>query len=332
MNNKSKQCLLHIGAPKTGSTALENFLLTNRDKLAEYGWVYPLATVRGYGHHDLAYLVSGSYPDWALPQAKTFDELLEQLFDAITDQVNIILSSEIFYMYSNPEDVADMCEKLGIRTADVRVALYIRRQDDAHVSWYNQRVKAQGYDNTIRASIDDSFDLWDYEKKLQPWQDVFGSDNILVRIFDKQELAGGDVRSDFLTVLNIPAVDFQLPAMEINTRLCRDILEFQRLINKLPMEPVQKRQFREELMSLSRATGNTGLFDDSPLLDNDERRQILTSYTKSNQALARKYFQRDELFNEEITVQTEGQTGTHDLGVEKLSYILGWILSTRAAR
>ena len=331
MNNLNKQCVLHIGAPKTGSTALENFLLSNRDKLAECGWEYPEATVRGYGHHDLAYLVSGSYPDWALPQKKTFNELLEQLSEATADHANVILSSEIFFMYSNPADVANMCEELGYNTADVRVVLYIRRQDDAHLSWYNQRVKAQGYDKTIAASVDDSFGLWDYARKIQPWQDVFGTDNIVLRIFDKEELVGGDVRSDFLTILNVPVTDFQQPATEINTRLCRDILEFQRLINKLPMEPVQKRQFREQLMSLSRAAEKTGLFDDTPLLDIQARRRILASYAKSNETIAREYFHRTELFHGKMPGQVEQKTAVNGLDAEKLSYILGWILATRDA-
>lgn len=34
--------LIHIGMPKTGTTALQNFLLVNNDKLEKYGWCYPI--------------------------------------------------------------------------------------------------------------------------------------------------------------------------------------------------------------------------------------------------------------------------------------------------
>ena len=34
--------VIHIGMPKTGSTALQYFLYLNRDKLERHGWCYPL--------------------------------------------------------------------------------------------------------------------------------------------------------------------------------------------------------------------------------------------------------------------------------------------------
>lgn len=326
MIKDNKKCVLHIGAPKTGSTSLEKFLFGNQDKLTENGWFYPCATVRGYGHHDLAYLVSGSYPDWALPQDKTFDELLEELHNAITDHSKIILSSEIYYMYSKPADVAKMLEYLGIPIANVRIILYIRRQDEAHLSWYNQRVKAQGYTDSINNSIDDSFGLWDYRQKLSPWQKVFGRDSITLRIYEKEKLAGGDVRNDFLTAIDVEVSGFQWPEQEVNTRLCSDILEFQRLVNKLPLEPLQKRKFREKLMLLSESSKNTGLFDDLPLLDNNKRERILESYAKSNAEVARDYFQRDLLFDDAMPNHAEKTTARCGLDVEKLGLILGWIL------
>ena len=40
-NAKSYDVILHIGAPKTGSSALLNFFLKNREQLASAGYYYP---------------------------------------------------------------------------------------------------------------------------------------------------------------------------------------------------------------------------------------------------------------------------------------------------
>ena len=68
-------CFLHIGAPKTGTTLLQRVLFENKERLRNYGIDYPDISLRGYGHHDLAFLIAGGYPDWATPQPRTLAEL-----------------------------------------------------------------------------------------------------------------------------------------------------------------------------------------------------------------------------------------------------------------
>ena len=43
MNNMGTNTLLiHIGMPKTGTTALQSFLFNNNSLLKKYGWCYPV--------------------------------------------------------------------------------------------------------------------------------------------------------------------------------------------------------------------------------------------------------------------------------------------------
>ena len=332
MKSKNKSCLLHIGAPKTGSTALQKFLAANRHVLTRLSWEYPDVNLRGFGHHDLAFLVGEGYPDWALSQERTFDELLRDLMSSVAESSRIIISSENFYLFPNPKGVAKMLRKGKFPRETVKVVVYVRRQDDALVSWYNQVVKAQGYTGSITECIADNRDLWDYATRLEAWSDVFGRDNLIVRPYQTKELVEGDIRRDFLWVAGLPPEVFDWSEGLTNTRINRDLLEFQRLVNQLPLSPPEKRRFHKELISLTSATAMMGLFDDSPLLTSSQRRRIVSTYADSNARVAKYYLDRHELFDENMSAEPERPKKRKGLSVEKLIYILGWILAQRSEK
>jgi hypothetical protein len=330
MTSVSKKCLLHIGAPKTGTTALQAFLAENREILMETGWCYPDVNLRGYGHHDLAFLISGGYPDWATPQEKRLDELQEELKIAVENYPNIILSSEDFYLYPKPELTADVLNSAGMPADSVRVIVYIRRQDEAHIAWYNQVVKAQGYAESITGCIDQYHNLWDYYDRLQPWADVFGWKNMVIRSFDRSSLVAGDIKRDFLEIAAVNPDKFHFNDTELNTRINTDLLEFQRRINRLPLTPQEKRRYHKELIELTRVTSGTDLFSDAPLLTAVQRRDILESYKASN-ARIRKQIGRSILFKTTGDEYNEDEQETvyngDSLTTDKVVYIFGWLLA-----
>ena len=326
---KNKSCLLHIGAPKTGSTALQKFLFCNREALKNLGWDYPDVSLRGFGHHDLAFLIAGGYPEWALPQERTLKDLLVDLKLSVAERLKIVMSSENFYLLPNPQGAARMLTEVDFPPGNVKVIVYIRRQDNVHISWYNQVVKAQGYTGTIDECIIENHELWDYAARLDTWSEVFGHENLIVRPYQTDDLAEGDIRRDFIRLAGLPMEVFDWQEESINTRINRDVLEFQRLVNQLPLTPPEKRRFHKELMALTAATETMGLFDDSPLLTSAQRSKILSDYADSNARVARVYLGREQLFDEHQPVDSLQKKGNSGLSVEKLSYILGWLLVRR---
>lgn len=56
-----------------------NCFCENRDELGRLGLLYPDVSLRGFGHHDLAFLVSGGYPDWAAGQDRPLHMLAADL-------------------------------------------------------------------------------------------------------------------------------------------------------------------------------------------------------------------------------------------------------------
>jgi hypothetical protein len=317
----SARLILHIGSPKTGSTALQKALYLNRDALKSQGVSYAEVNLRGYGHHDLAYLLGGGYPDFATPQPRPLAELLLELDQALAEPVEtVVISSENFYLYPNPGPLKEAIAKSPV-SRQVAVVVYVRRQDELAVSWYNQAVKAQGYTGDFQKHLKEMLKLWDLEQALKPWVAAFGQESICLRVYEQL-----DILADFSMLTGIQFE--QLPVEPTNTRLVRDLLELQRITNRLPLSIQEKRRYHHELMALSRSPDVLELLNDTPLLSPEEARAILAHFEASNQRTARKFLKRDQLF---LAPLFDGPTPPPypGLKVETLALVSSWLLAKR---
>ncbi len=323
-------CVIHIGAPKTGSTAIQRYLFESRSALAAQGWDYPDISLRGFGHHDLAFALADVSPDWATPGPLARDELMQQAVAVLgAAGRDIVLSSENLYLFPAPDSLRELLERSGVLESHrIRIVAYLRRQDLAHESWYNQAVKAQGFCGTIEDSLGQFDELWDYAARLEPWLNVFDDQDVVLADYDECRV---DLVGHFCGVAGLPAPqDASSVAREINTSLNRDLLAFQRAINRLPLSNVEKRRHHKSLMELTRRSAGLGLFDESPLIDAGRRRQILARYEAGNVSLARRCFGRDRLFAAPGGDDADATGSVEGLNEEKILQILYWILSRDA--
>jgi hypothetical protein len=329
-------CYIHIGAPKTGSTFLQRVFCENRLVLGRAGLLYPEISLRGFGHHDIAFLLAGGYPDWATPQERSLDDLGKDLAKAVESHAgSILLSSEDFYLFPEPARLVSFLESAGaLAGRPARIVVYLRRQDEAHESWYNQRVKAQGETGAIEASLSRFYDLWDYQSRLAPWAAAFGEDALVVRRYVPPAEDSPSLIDDMMRVLAIEDFAPAAPAISINSGENRDILEFQRILNQLPLSVQEKRRFHKELIALSERARGQGLFDERPLLDLGARGTLMRRYERSNAAVAERWFAGAPLFPEtpakasaEEAAPPAAETG---LTTAKMLYILGWLLAYKA--
>lgn len=330
----ARTCFVHIGAPKTGSTFLQKTLAENQEVLLESGLLYPPATLRGFGHHDIAFLLSGGYPDWATPQPKSLEQLQAEFAEDIAGHDgDVLLSSEDFYLFPAPDRLAAFLEATGASAGrDVKIVVYLRRQDELQEAWYNQRVKAMGETRQIAEVLSESAPLWDFGAQLRPWADAFGEDAIRVRRYRSVGQTAPTLLEDFLAALERPGAELAVADAPVNVRENRDILEFQRRLNRLPLTPQEKRRFHRQLMTLSERTAALDLFDQRPLLDEAQRAAILEGYAESNAEAARRYLGEATLFDRgSAAVAASAPPGAEEgLTADKLVYILGWILATSA--
>jgi hypothetical protein len=321
-------CYIHIGAPKTGTTFLQKILFDNRNALAKQEVLYPDVSLRGYGHHDIAFRLSGGYPKWATTQPKSLDVLTEELAESVRDhRGNVVLSSEDFYIFPAAPALYTMLESARVlANREPIIIVYLRRQDAAHESWYNQTIKAQGETHALDECIELNRELFDYHEQLERWSSVFGRSSLVVRPYEEGQLKNGSLVEDFFGVIGIDPHVLAIPPERVNSGLNKDVLEFQRLINHLPLEVERKRLYHRELIALTSQTSGAGLFGETPLLSGPQRRDILAFYSSGNAEVAAKYLDREALFFDEPSDIPE-VVAAPELTAQKLAYIFGWLLA-----
>lgn len=308
---------------------LQKFLHQHRAALRERGLLYPEVSLRGYGHHDIAFVVSGSYPDWATRPSHSLsvDMLAAQMHDAVSKHDgDVLLSSENFYLYPDPRRLHAFLCAAGLDRHTILPIVYLRRQDEAIDSWYNQAIKAQGATEGAADFIRRWDSLWDYQAQLGQWAATFGPDALRVRAYDPRRFGTLPLLDDFFGVTGIPVKDLAVPAERVNAGLNRDMVEFQRLVNALPLPPQDKRMFHQKLIDLSVRTEGSGLFDEGPLLDADCRQAIMARYRAGNAAVTASYLAGDGFLLDDGLASAGAAPSAEGLSTETLARIMGWLM------
>ena len=153
-------------------------------------------------------------------------------------------------------------------------------------SWYNQSVK--GFRNSGSLPIPEG--EYNTRKHFSDWQDIFGTQSLIVRPYEKEQFYQGNIFSDFLHhVFGIElSNDFTLPLKQENTRLHRVALEYQRLINCLSLKEEQKDAFNLPLRNVSKKLYESGCRDFS-VFSPETRARLLKENESFYKELAQKY-------------------------------------------
>lgn len=287
-----KQLYLHIGMGKTGTTALQEFLWTNKKLLASNGICYPSIGVKSGAHHLLSPHVPAFLKDvWEFISVDTWAPKLTKV-----PHDKILLSSEL--MAWADEDIAvRFCESVR-EWFEPRIVIYLRRQDHLIMAGYNQQIKAGTQKRDIHAVLKHQFVRFDYERKLAPWLAALGENNIIVRPYERQQLYADDIRKDFLHhVFGIEVSNkFKIDTNNSNPRLSLSAMEYKRLLNNLIADTAKSSLFNEALLQYSTSVdkASSDLFSTQSLLSPAVRREILRKSKPVNSMIARKYLGRGD--------------------------------------
>ena len=226
-----KELFIHIGVHKTGSSAIQHFMDNNRELLLnKHKLLYP--KMKGDDHWFQHNFLASGLKKGNSSRFNTF------LTKEATTSDRILLSSESF---SGTETIPNGMESIKDSFEHIKIIAYLRRQDLWLESVYRQFVKNK------RFSLTDTFDVWvenyltdsselyscDWIELLTKWSKVFGTENIIVRPYEKTQFLGGNIIEDFLSIINIPhnKSDFTENTRIHNKSYNLEATDFLRLMN-----------------------------------------------------------------------------------------------------
>jgi len=289
-----KTLYLHIGTPKTATSSIQKFLAQNREVLESKGYVFPKSlhrylnvNSRRNGH----FLVRKVEKAEGGRDHELEKQYLQEGYDLIAKEFqtydHVILSDESVWFassYSCKDLFTDLKKQADDNHYQVKIIVYLRRQDTFFLSRWNQAVKQNvGYssvlscDEYIRKTLKKDGKILNYAHKLDQIADIFGADNLIVRRFEPTSWVDGSIIHDFMHEIGMDVTsEFQELEENVNLRLDKNTTEIKRILN-------QESEFSEKEISymgkyLKEISKTYIEKDTTEMLSKEELQQFLKKY------------------------------------------------------
>ena len=347
---RQMKAVIHIGSHKTGTSTIQSFLETNRNSLKKQGIYVPKGRYFNWAK-QVELLVAAAIPDaWhsrpILSHCGHYQcaRVFKRKFSAI-DQEKIW---KRFWRENkvncNQDDlVVFSCEELGILTSgeieklkklmkslfdDVTIVLYLRRQPEFLISFYNTRVRGGllwNFSDYLDQPEEDS--NLAYHEIVKRWS-IFGKDKLKIRVFDKREFHGNDLLSDFAN-----AVGFDMRGLErvANQNLSIDSgsVEFLRLLNSHIPATYDQWTLNPIRLQLRKCFDAMESDRKAYYLNRRDAQRIIDQFREGNDWVAREYLGREKLFSDDVSMYPEEVASPHNLTLEKCAEITASLWNER---
>lgn len=261
--------IIHIGTQKTGTSALQGYLSTNAEALLAEGIRY-IEAGRRWGNHsshgELAQSVLGR------ADLSVWNEVREELA-ASQSPVNLI-SAEGFW-FCDPAAL-----KAQLPASDLRVVVYLRRQDKYLQSLWKQAVTG-GRKHDFRTWLERLPHRGDYFSALEGWAEQFGTESIIVRPYERNGIV--NTIEDFCQVIGARGAAEQANVGR-NPSPRRELLHFIRAFNHLKVGVDRHQLFRALVFK------NNEYVRSCDMLSHDEAAALMDKYAEGNARLIQKYY------------------------------------------
>jgi hypothetical protein len=320
ISQEKRKLYLHIGMPKTGTTALQHFFKLNSNRLKEQGVIYPeTGQFRDYSHHDITFSLSKNSYRKHLSKAQQVS-FLNELDEEVKHYPKVLLSSECFPMLSQHSLFFEFLSQF-----DTKIICYLRRQDKFIESHYRQVIADPALPNLhykIDRHIAKLHSTMTYAPFILNW-DRLGS--LIVRPYERGCFFGGNIFSDFSNIIDI-TIDktFVFPQGDINPTDSNAFVDFMRILKlHKVLHSVLEIVSIDELRTLVVET----IFSNNPsgFLSRKKRVDILKKFSDSNRKISQLYLGRDEMFSD-LNVQKYGQAAYEGLSEAEVFCLLSKIV------
>jgi len=283
--------VIHGGQHKTGSSAIQNTLASQRATLREQGWLYPhtgclLQEETGHRHRKL------------MSEIKRGQEmpLWHKLRDEIRDWPGrVLVSHENFF--SPHVDPAILRTQVP-EDREVYLLAYLRHPADYVESCYREWVRRWKYSGTLHDHYLQRRGYLDVEAQAQAWQNAFGAGHVLLRPYDRGHFEGGSVLTDFLAQLGMA------PSLAKVQASCNDSLNSAQVMvylvaNQLHASPLKRDALADLLADAKQAAAQFGNWEsDDTVRASPEHEKLETLQYVLNAAATSHRIMEDWLLSE----------------------------------
>jgi len=319
---KISEIIVHIGLEKTGTTSIQMFLDDQKSMLRDQG-VFCSGCLGWYNHKLLAaYAMADGSRDIAVTSAGIDGPDAHQVFRARTrghvlaeiertDATRYLLSSEDLSRLNTIDDVRRVHALLSEICDNIRVVVFLRRQDLLAVSRYyslliNGNVPAAVFPEPDQAGY------YDYAALLDTWGHVFGAQAIRIVHYPETRSGAGsfDAIGAFCDAAGIAlSAAWQATARQHNVSLdviSQTILETVNRRGGLMTEKVPARRLLDALRAVDGGIAGA-------LVSAAQARTFYDRFALGNAALERRFGLPQPVFGDDYSMYPETPPAPGDL-------------------
>lgn len=269
--------MIHAGIHRTGTTAIQYKFSHNRAALLSRGVLYP---GEGVNHEAIA---------WALHRKQLSGaDLVALLETEITPAItSLVLSAEDFAMHKTLAWLKPLTERF-----DCRATIYLRRQDEWLMSWYNQHIKWPFDAQKSRMSPEeflltlDDYHWLDFEALLHRWAEALGQDRIHVGVVERGGIV--DTAAELLGRIGLDGL--AEPEKNANESIPASVAEILRHLSVFKLSSPQ----RLLLLQAVRQSMMSALPQSAAIYAPAVRNRIINRFAAGNAAVARRFLGRED--------------------------------------
>ena len=278
-----KKIYLHIGYGKTGTSSIQDMMFHNKDIFKINSLYYPDIGLWGSAHHHLSQLPGQT--NYIIEIKKNLIKIKEKFTNS--DSNIMLISSEnlCFTKRELIEKYRDVFDGF-----DVQIIMYVRNQKHLIPSTYLEWVKS-GWD--YKGDIAEFFQFnklsFDFLLRLSDWESIFGTENIKIRVYDKNLFE--DVCINFLECIELVELKKKMKYYRSNLSLSPIFCNVVKIIDSFNLSSNNRSALLWMLVKMSKCVQG---FSNDMLLSKALKGEIKQTYYNSNIKLAKRYLSETE--------------------------------------
>ena len=279
--------LLHVGMDKTGTSSIQYAIQQVHQKLAlEYGTLVPRTGLwPDFSHHPFAFAAMGIFGH----SKKDLPTLFGRLQKEIDNQnpKTVLISSECLFKLPQNPGIDSFMDFVRRMFSDVRVIIYVRRQDKWVESRYRHSVMS-GKEITLKQLAGPGFS--NYLSSIDKWSEIVGSEKMVIRPFEVRKFFKGRIEFDFQQASGLPQDIFLNIEGDVkNAKFLSDAVLVRSTLNHLNLPKSLTAGVNDFLLNIEQTPESDSQFV-SPKFANE----LIRTYADTNLEIARKYLKGED--------------------------------------